>query len=358
MTAPVLRGAGLELRPWTLADWPGILQLADDPMSRRWSPSLQRVDTRADAEAWLQVRIAKDAYWAVVDPATGGLLARIGLHDLNEEDSCAEVGYGVLEAHRRKGIARRAVALVVDYGFGTRGLVRIWLEHAVGNVASCAVARVSGFTLEGIKRSGLRARGDAFDDAHLHARLASDPEPDPADAAPAPVEIAAGAYQLCIADPDLDAASVLAACADPMIKLFNAGPETLDDAYAWCRGRADWSSGTHASWLIKDTLGTLLGAVSLFDIDRRALAGQAGYWVAAQARGRGVAGAGLAAATRFGFGGLGLNRVQLFHAVENEASCRTALAAGYAVEGTHRQSYRYGDGLLRNEHSHGRLASD
>ena len=358
MTAPVLRGAGLELRPWTLADWPGILQLADDPSSRRWSPSLQRVHTRADAEAWLQVRMATDAYWAVVDPATGVLLGRVGLHDLNEEDSCAEVGYGVLEAHRRKGIARRAVALVVDYGFGTRGLVRIWLEHAVGNVASCAVARVSGFTLEGIKRSGLRARGDAYDDAHLHARLASDPEPGPDDPALRPVEIAAGAYQLCVPDPDLDAASVLAACTDPMIRLFNVGPDTLEDAYAWCRGRADWSSGTHASWLIKDTLGTLLGAVSLFDIDRRAQAGQTGYWVAAQARGRGVAGAGLAAATRFGFGGLGLNRVQLFHAVENQASCRTALAAGYAVEGTHRQSYRYGDGLLRNEHSHGRLASD
>jgi RimJ/RimL family protein N-acetyltransferase len=220
------------------------------------------------------------------------------------------------------------------------------------------VARASGFALEGIKRSAI-SRGDgAHDDAHLHARLATDPDEVSGRRPTPPVEIVAGAYQLCVPDPDLDAAAVLQACRDPGIQLYNPGPSTLDEAYAWCRGRADWSEGTHASWLVKDTAGALVGAVSIFQISERSASGQAGYWVAAAARGRGVATAALSAATRFGFGALDLVRVELFHAVENEASCRTALAAGFPQEGVHRQSYRYGDGVLRDEHSHARLAAD
>ena len=357
--APVLRGDGLVLRGWTEADGPAVLELLDD-VALRWSLSLRSVSTLEQAQAWLGERIARPLAWAVTDADTGAVIGRAWLHDLVPEDAHAEIGYGVRPGHRGKGVARRAAGLVTQYGFDDLGLIRINLQHAVGNAASCRVATACGYGYEGLMRKAFSATGGGFDDAHLHGRLRDD-GPGPATALPLPiepVEIAAGAYQLCVPDPDLDAAGVLAACADPMIKLFNAGPETLRDAYVWCRGRADWSSGTHASWLIKDTLGTLLGAVSLFDIDRPALAGQAGYWVAAPARGRGVAGAGLAAASRFGFARLGLNRVELFHAVENLASCRTALGAGFPVEGIHRQSYRYGDGLVRDEHSHARLGTD
>jgi RimJ/RimL family protein N-acetyltransferase len=383
MSAPVLEGDGILLRPWVLSDAAGVLRLADDDFSRRWSPSLRTVFTTAAAEAWIRQRQERGTNWAVVHPSTDDLLGRVGLHHFDADDSCAEVGYGVMPAHRRRGVARRSVEAAVAHGFGDLALARISLEHAIGNDASCSVARACGFLVEGVKRSAL-SRGDGgYDDAHLHGRLPTDRAPE-ADVAAAevgsdtggedggkshqpgdvaqqpidPVEIAAGAYQLCIADPDLDAAEVLVACADPLLRLFNTGPATLEDARAWCSGRRDWSDGTHASWLVKDTAGTLLGAISLFEIDRKSLGCQAGYWVAAPARGRGVASSALAAAGRFAFGGLGLNRVELFHALENEASCRTALRAGFPLEGTHRKSYRYGDGVLRDEHSHARLATD
>ena len=359
VTLPVLRADGMLLRAWTLDDWQGVLRLADDEGTRRWSPSLRTVFTRPDAEAWLELRQERGINWAVVDPASDELMGRVGLHHFDDEDNSAEIGYGVLPTFRRKGVATRAVGAAVAYGFGERGLVRVSLEHGVGNHASCAVARAGGFAFEGIKRAGIRSIDDGYDDAHLHARLATDPPPEAEPGRPVtPVEIAAGAYQLCIPDAGLDAATILAACTDPLIKLFNAGPTTLDEARAWCEGRADWSDGTHASWLVKDTAGTLLGAVSLFEIDRKSLDCQAGYWVAAPARGRRIASAALAAAARFAFGVLALNRVELFHAVENEASCRTALRSGFAIEGVHRQSYRYGDGVLRDEHSHARLATD
>ncbi len=162
-----------------------------------------------------------------------------------------------------------------------------------------------------------------------------------------------------------DAPDVVAAAADPAIALWN--PLGLDPARGeraaaedWIRNRADWSDLQHASWAVAEAAdpGRAVGSVSLFRIDPVQRCCQVGYWVAPQWRGRGVATAALRAATGFAFERLGLHRVELFHAVDNPASCRVALAAGFQQEGLHRQSYRYGDGRYHDEHGHARLAGD
>jgi RimJ/RimL family protein N-acetyltransferase len=71
-----------------------------------------------------------------------------------------------------------------------------------------------------------------------------------------------------------------------------------------------------------------------------------------------VAAAAVRIVVREAFDTLDLHRVTLYHAVENEASCRVALRAGFQLEGTLRQGYRYGDGTYHDEHVHGLLASD
>ncbi len=174
---PVLTGDAVLLRPWALTDAGAVLRLADDDVSRRWSPSLRRVSTVDEARAWIENRQQRGSNWGVVDPATDELLGRVGLHHFDEDGTIAEIGYGVMPSHRRTGVATRAVAAAVAYGFGDLGLVRISLEHAVGNEGSCAVARVSGFAPEGVLRSALHRGDGLYDDVHLHARLASDPVP-------------------------------------------------------------------------------------------------------------------------------------------------------------------------------------
>ncbi len=364
--APILTGEGLRLRPWSPDDVPAVLSLIDD-VTRRWSPSLRSVRTAEDAQAWLALRLGSATHWAITDPTDGTVIGRIGLHHVSVEDATGEVGYGVVPAHRGQGIARRAVSLVDAYAFAPPpqglGLVRVILQHAVGNVASCRVADARGFGYEGSMRKAITAPGGAFDDAHLHARVVGDP-PGPllgAQAAPQaiePTELVAGPFQLCIPNPDVDAAAILAAAADPEIARWNAGPKDLDAARAWCTVRADWSDGKAASWVVKDTSGLLVGQISAFQIDRGTGSCQVGYWVAPGARRRGVASAALDAARRFVFEGLGLTRMELFHAIENLGSCGVARAGGFALEGIHRSSYRYGDGLLHDEHSHARLATD
>ncbi len=125
------------------------------------------------------------------------------------------------------------------------------------------------------------------------------------------------------------------------------------------RNRADWSAGTHAAWAIAAPDDSeVLGGIVLGDIDPVALSAEAGYGLMPEARGHRYAAESLQAVTQWAFGETGLNRISLRHAVGNAASCAVAKAAGYALEGTMRQSYRFGDGLLHDEHLHARLRSD
>jgi RimJ/RimL family protein N-acetyltransferase len=145
---------------------------------------------------------------------------------------------------------------------------------------------------------------------------------------------------------------------DPEVARWNPGPITLDEVRAWAEHRNDWTGGDHASWAVSDPDGTLLGSVSLYKIDSYQQKAEIGYQTAPWARRRGVAVAAVNTTIRAAFDVLALHRVVLFHAVDNEASCRVALRAGFQLEGLLRQGYRYGDGTYHDEHVHGLLASD
>jgi RimJ/RimL family protein N-acetyltransferase len=181
-----------------------------------------------------------------------------------------------------------------------------------------------------------------------------------------PTEIAAGDLQLRPWSMDL-ADAVLAAAADPEITRWNTvrlphlapGQSLTDRAQAaeWISSRLTWER--HASWAVCDSVsGEVLGYASLHDLTQVHSSGETGYWVLPGARGRGVGRRILSAVAGFGFGALDLVRIDLYHAVENPASCAVAVASGFVLEGVTRQSYRYGDGLLHDEHLHARLTTD
>ena len=173
-----------------------------------------------------------------------------------------------------------------------------------------------------------------------------------------PVEIEAGPVRLRPWRDD-DADAVWAALQDPEIRLWNGGGvRSREDAAALVRGRTDWSSGTHASWAVVDGTDAVLGSVSVHSIDRTQADAEIGYWTAPAARGRGVAAAAVDAACRWAFGTLPVERIELCHAVENPASGRVAEKAGFTYEGHLRRSYRYGDGVKRDELIWSRLADD
>jgi RimJ/RimL family protein N-acetyltransferase len=157
---------------------------------------------------------------------------------------------------------------------------------------------------------------------------------------------------------DDDAAALDRAFLDPAIARWNPGPTTPDAAAAWVARRNDWSTGDHASWAVADEHDQLVGSVSLHRLDPVQADAEVGYWTAPWARARGVATAAVELATWFAHTKLELNRVYLYHAVSNEASCRVAVAAGFRLAGTLLRAYRYADGDFHDEHLHAHLPDD
>lgn len=134
-----------------------------------------------------------------------------------------------------------------------------------------------------------------------------------------------------------DVAAITAACQDPEIPRWTLvpSPYTRADAEAFLRTSAEeQAAGRSANFLAVDARdGTLLGSFSVMGLDREPGYGELGYWVAAEARGRGVATRAVRLLTEWAVRELGLERVELLVHQDNAPSRRVAEKAGYRDTG-------------------------
>ena len=99
----------------------------------------------------------------------------------------------------------------------------------------------------------------------------------------------------------------------------------------------------------------LVGGITLRNILRGvSQSGQIGYWIGERHARRGYTGAALAEVVRFGFGRLGLHRLEAACCPENEASRRLLLKGGFEFEGRAR-GYLKIDGVWRDHLLFGRV---
>lgn len=144
-----LTGLGITLREWHNSDVPAMAHLFDDPQVDRWTPLRAPFDEAA-ARAYLdqaRQRRADDQRMQLAITTDGAaplgeiLLFRTGT--VGE----AELAYAIGAAHRRQGLASRAVRLMISYAYDVLALTRLLLRIAEDNLASAAVARGCGFQL-------------------------------------------------------------------------------------------------------------------------------------------------------------------------------------------------------------------
>jgi [ribosomal protein S5]-alanine N-acetyltransferase len=126
---------------------------------------------------------------------------------------------------------------------------------------------------------------------------------------------------------------------------------TSQDAVGWI---AAWSGVGHAFAVVLD--GEVVGNVAVTGIDRHDN-GWVSYWTVPEARGRGVAAEATRELARWAFTERGLFRLELGHRVDNPASCRVAVRAGFLPEGIERGKLHY-DGVRYDVERHARLATD
>jgi RimJ/RimL family protein N-acetyltransferase len=135
-----------------------------------------------------------------------------------------------------------------------------------------------------------------------------------------------------------DVEAILSACSDHEIAWrLDQVPQPYGEADARTYvaiTRRGWKDGTHAAFAVTDAeAGDVLGSVGLHWLDPDEGVAEVGYWVRAEARGRGVATRATRLAARWALGTCGMKRVQLRADSGNVASLRVAEAAGFRREG-------------------------
>jgi RimJ/RimL family protein N-acetyltransferase len=136
-----------------------------------------------------------------------------------------------------------------------------------------------------------------------------------------------------------DADAIYAACQDPEIQRWTnvPSPYTREDAISYV-GMAATAPGTRAFLAFAED--ELVGSFSVMELDLDARYGEIGYWVAAPARGRGLATRALTLLRDWAAGELGLELIHLLIHEDNVRSRRLAERTAFLDTGERRPAPR------------------
>lgn len=158
---------------------------------------------------------------------------------------------------------------------------------------------------------------------------------------------------------DAPAVQILAAdrdIASTTLNIPHPYPEGLAESWISTHGPA-FESGRFVSFAItRRTDGILLGAMGLHPVPPHQRA-ELGYWIGKPYWGQGYASEAGHAVVRYGFTGLGLNRIYAYHMTRNPASGRVMQKIGMTHEG-HLRQHDEKWGVFEDVELYGILRSD
>jgi len=97
--------------------------------------------------------------WAITLKPADRMIGSCGFHLYERRHRRAEIGYELHSDYWRRGIMTEATAAVLCFCFDRLRLHRAEADVVEGNVASAALLRKLGFTLEGVWQDRVRNRG-------------------------------------------------------------------------------------------------------------------------------------------------------------------------------------------------------
>ncbi|GAA4936948.1 GNAT family N-acetyltransferase [Actinoplanes utahensis] len=173
---PPLHDGTVRVRPWRDTDLACVEQAAQDHRI----PQGTTVPARYTTEAGLAYIARQHARFtsgegialAIADQRTDQAVGHINLM-LRPQPGVAGIGYWIVPAARRQGIAARAVSLATTWGLGAGGFARIeaWVEP--DNHASRRVLETNGYLREGLLRSFFTI-GTRRADMLVYSRIAAE----------------------------------------------------------------------------------------------------------------------------------------------------------------------------------------
>lgn len=115
-------------------------------------------------EKWFDSHEGETTRFDAVIEADGVPVGTIGLLEIDRENSKAEYYIAMGETkYKGKGVAKEASRLILEYGFKTLKLNRIYLFTEVENIAAQKLFEQVGFEREGIIRQDIVSHGKHVD---------------------------------------------------------------------------------------------------------------------------------------------------------------------------------------------------
>ena len=154
-------------------------------------------------------------------------------------------------------------------------------------------------------------------------------------------------------------ASVVSSCNEDLSRWVQwatpgFGPE---EALAYIQFLNEKFTQQEKFWVFVRLKGLIVGGIGLNRFDFENQITELGYWLSADARGKGIATKAGAAMIRYAFEDLGYNRMELKTSPDNEASVAVAERLGFKREGTLRKAELIG-GELRDLDMYSLLRED
>jgi RimJ/RimL family protein N-acetyltransferase len=132
-----------------------LLGMEDDPTPAWVRDGMALAPESREAGRFLEVAVAG----ARDDAFLGSLL----VHSLSERHRRAELGFWLIRAARGRGLARQALALLIDWAWDALGAERLEMTTTPDNPGVPALAAALGFEREGTMRARNRERGRRVD---------------------------------------------------------------------------------------------------------------------------------------------------------------------------------------------------
>ena len=155
-----------KLRPWDLNDVESLVKYAGNyNIAKYMTNRFAHPYSREDGENFIKMAMEQNPTQIFAIEINGEACGGIGLHlqdDIYLKN--AELGYWLGEPHWGKGVITKAINQMVEYGFDTFDINRIFARPFGSNIGSQRVLEKVGFILEASLEKTLFKNGKYLDE--------------------------------------------------------------------------------------------------------------------------------------------------------------------------------------------------
>ena len=155
-----------KLRDWKISDAESLAEHANNNNIARWlTNQFPYPYNKKDAETFIDSILDDNPQRVFAIEVNGEAVGSIGIFpqtDIHEKS--AEIGYWLSEKYWGNGIMPKAIKDIVDYGFKTFDITRIYARPFSTNKGSQRVLEKAGFELEARLKKALYKNGEYMDE--------------------------------------------------------------------------------------------------------------------------------------------------------------------------------------------------